>query len=389
MQLKALTKVRKSTVRAQIRRISDHTNGDWSSGFVLRWGGPTGGYWIEVRSPNRFWLGHMNRWVLRSAALPFNVDEQELIIRVDAVGDQIKCWCWPVGEPMPKAPQITLIDNVTPDGTFALYAGTQGGKAIYRWVEAVSLEVPIVDFNGDGTVDIDDLLRLIESWGRDDPAVDIVPDGVVDQKDLEVLMEHWQQDANDPTLLAHWALDEAQGKIACDSAGLCDAALVGDPTWDPDGGQIDGALQLDGLDDCAVAPFVVNPADGPFSVFAWVKGGAPGQVLISQAAGMNWLLAAPTDGCLVTEAKADGHSGSILRSQTAITDGNWHRVGFVWDGASRILYVDGGEVARGPQSALASSTGGLYIGADSKLTAGAFWSGLIDDVRIYNRVVQP
>jgi hypothetical protein len=109
---------------------------------------------------------------LGSVTLPFNIDETELIIRADIVGHQIKCWCWPAGESMPEAPQITVIDDWTPDGTFGLYAGTLGGKAIYRWVKVESLDVPIVDFNGDGTVDSSDLLRLIESWGQDDPAVD-------------------------------------------------------------------------------------------------------------------------------------------------------------------------------------------------------------------------
>ena len=53
------------------------------------------------------------------------------------------------------------------------------------------------DFNGDGTVDIKYLLRIIESWGQDDPAVDIAPppfgDGIVDAVDLELLMSYWEQ----------------------------------------------------------------------------------------------------------------------------------------------------------------------------------------------------
>jgi hypothetical protein len=32
---------------------------------------------------------------------------------------------------------------------------------------------------------------------------------------------------------------------------------------------------------------------------------------------------------------------------------------------------------------------GLYIGAGSELMPGTFWSGLIDDVRIYDRAVKP
>jgi len=41
------------------------------------------------------------------------------------------------------------------------------------------------------------------------------------------------------------------------------------------------------------------------------------------------------------------------------------------------------------QAGLAGSAGGLYIGAGANLASGSFWSGLIDDVRIYDRVVKP
>jgi hypothetical protein len=71
-------------------------------------------------------------------------------------------------------------------------------------------------------------------------------------------------------------------------------------------------------------------------------------------------------------------------SQAVITDGDWHRVGFTWDGSNRILYVDDVEVAKDAPANLAGSDDGLYIGAGSALTPGTFWSGLIDDVRIYD-----
>jgi hypothetical protein len=64
-------------------------------------------------------------------------------------------------------------------------------------------------------------------------------------------------------------------------------------------------------------------------------------------------------------------------------------VGFVWDGSNRILYVDDIEVARDAQTTLVGTYAGLYVGAGSTLAPGTSWSGLIDDVRIYNRVVRP
>jgi N-acetylneuraminic acid mutarotase len=255
------------------------------------------------------------------------------------------------------------------------------------------LNVSSPDFNGDGKVDIGDLIILIESWSQDDPMCDIAPwpfggDCIVDTLDLELLMSYWEQTVDDPTLAAHWALDEVEGDIAYDSAGLSDALIIGDPVWQPDAGRVNGALQLDGIDDYIITGAPLNPSDGPFSVLAWIIGGAPGQVVISQQGAANWLVADAV-GNLMTELKGAGRTATPLQSQTIITDGYWHRIGFVWDGSKRTLYVDGAAVAEDTQDGLGSSDSGLYIGCGKNMEAGTYWSGLIDDVRIYSRVVRP
>ena len=79
-----------------------------------------------------------------------------------------------------------------------------------------------------------------------------------------------------------------------------------------------------------------------------------------------------------------------LESESVVTDGQWHHVGLVYDSTAlkRHLYVDGAEVAvddgfvGGVQS-----TAGLYVGAGQTLDTLTFFSGLIDDVRIYHRAL--
>ncbi len=74
----------------------------------------------------------------------------------------------------------------------------------------------------------------------------------------------------------------------------------------------------------------------------------------------------------------------------------------MWDGSYRTLYVDDVAAAEDTQDGLevsdtedttvvygVSSDGGLYIGASKDLEGGSFFSGLIDDVRIYRRVLSP
>jgi hypothetical protein len=281
--------------------------------------------------------------------------------------------------------------DISPDGTM-LYLSCfkrPGGYGIYDIWQA--LIVPIVDFNGDENVDIQDLLKLIKSWGENDPSVDIAPppfgDGIVDEKDLEVLMGYWGQEIPSPFLVAHWKLDETEGDIAYNSISDNYGIISGNPTWQPDSGHADGALQFDGVDDYVSTDFVLNPPDSSFSVFAWIKGGAPGQAILSQTDGSNWLCLDSVEGCLMTELKLSGRSSGPLLSQMCITDDNWHHIGFVWNGVHRTLYVNGVVAAEDVQSNLASSNNGLYIGASKNLDEGTFFSGLIDDVRIYNVVL--
>ena len=160
--------------------------------------------------------------------------------------------------------------------------------------------------------------------------------------------------------------------------------------WEEVGGVIGGALELDGINDYISTYFILDPSLGAFSVLVWVKGGANGQVIISQTGiGKTWLGLDAQSGTLMTEL-APPSSGFAaqkpLVSEFMISDDQWYNIGFVWDGSFRILYADGIEVAKdtAAQNPLKPATGGLYIGTGKTLAAETFFSGLIDDVRIYN-----
>jgi len=265
-----------------------------------------------------------------------------------------------------------------------------GGQGNYDLWQAPI--IPIVDFNGDEIVNVKDFSKLAEYWGQNESSVDMGPgpwgDGNVDIRDLAVLTEYWLKEILPLSLVAYWKLNGTEGTIARDSVGNNNGTLNGNPIWQPQGGKIGGSLQLDAIDDYVSTPFILDPAAGTFSVFAWIKGGKPGQVIVSQIGGMNWLLADAAEGKLTTELTIAGRLARPLISQTIVTDGVWHRVGLTWDGKDRILYVDDLEVAKDTQASLAGSQGGLYIGAGKNLEAGSFWSGLIDDVRIHSAALR-
>jgi len=307
---------------------------------------------------------------------------------------------WATEEDMP-ARMAGMSTNVV-GGRIYIIGGTSASypysmRLSTVWEYDIGLRPPSPDFNGDGVVDDADATIMVNHWHTNEPLCDIAPepwgDGIVDVQDMAALIEHLGPYSDDPSLVAHWALDEAEGNVALDSVsenGESDGVVFGKPFWLPNGGKVDGAVVLDGVDDYIFTDTVMNPANGPFSILAWIDGGAPGQVVISEPGGSNWLSTDPVDGHLMTElASLFGRSSGPLLSDTVITDVNWHRIGLLWDGLHRMLYVDGVMVAQDTQDSLNIMGTGMYIGTGKAMAPGIYFSGLIDDVRIYNRAVSP
>jgi hypothetical protein len=304
-------------------------------------------------------------------------------------------WGTPVNlGPMVNSPSTDSGPSISPDGrTLYFYSDRPGGYGDDDLWQAPIL--PVVDFNGDGKVSGRDVVIMVACWGQIEPACDIGPrpfgDGTVDEKDLFVLAPYLEPDGavTDPTLIAHWPLDETEGMLAFDCAGENDAILGGTPTWQPDAGEIGGAIQCDGVDDVIITKPVPSLNEGPFSIVLWIKGGGPGQGIVAQQGAANWLYLNPADGSLMTGLTGSGQNARPLYSDVVLTDDQWHRIALVWDGARRILCVDGEEATSDEQDGLLVSGTGLTIGCDCNMAPGTFFSGLIDDVRIYTRAVKP
>ena len=161
---------------------------------------------------------------------------------------------------------------------------------------------------------------------------------------------------------------------------------MGNALWQPAGGQIEGALQFDGVDDYLAAPFILDPTKQPFSVYVWIKGGQPGQTILSQPGAFGAWLSVDPVGALATGLT---FPLPAVTSDTVITDDQWHYIGVVSDGSGMSLYVDDAEVARSDTSPVLPAQSNLQIGAGTNLEPDAFWSGLIDDLRINSRVIVP
>ncbi len=300
-------------------------------------------------------------------------------------------WQVPVNlGPRINGPANDINPRVSPDDNTFYFGSVVGLDVSTYHVWKVPI-IPIVDFNGDGKIDIADVSIMVENWHTNDPLCDIGPmpwgDGFVDAQDLAVLAEHMSEGSRP---IAHWKMDETDGKIAHDSAGYKHGTLNEIPLWRPNEGKFGGALEFHGIDDFVSTPFILDPANGSFSIFAWIKSSTKGQVIISQTGktGERWLWTDPSYGRLTTWLMHPPFDP--LMSGSSVTDGQWHHVGMVYDsiGLKRYLYIDGKEVARDSDFVGGvNSDGGLYFGADKTLQTSSFFSGLIDDIRIYNKVL--
>jgi len=199
-------------------------------------------------------------------------------------------------------------------------------------------------------------------------------------------------------LVGYWTFDEGSGTTASDSSGNGNTAtLVNGPTWTA--GKINQALAFDGLANYVSIPHANALNTYPLTVTAWIKtgttSGARGIVNKYVAGSSNGYQLFMNNGSLCAWYLRDGsnyvYDGSECTLSTAgYANNQWHHVAFVVDGTGARLYVDGLQTASlgwigtpgGP-----TTTQDVHIGHYPGPSGAEYFSGLLDDVRIYNRAL--
>jgi len=186
-------------------------------------------------------------------------------------------------------------------------------------------------------------------------------------------------------------------EMAADSSGNGNTCtLHNGPTWQPSGGQIGGALEFDGNEDYVTiaesSDFKFGTSD--FSMGAWVKTSATTKSYIIDSyrgteGEVGCQIVMNADGTVYFEVRG----GTLLQitSTVTINDGTWHHIfGSADRDSSMNLYIDGACAATGgTNSDEINNNNPVLIGANAWRTnpLGSFFSGIIDDVRIYNRAL--
>lgn len=201
-------------------------------------------------------------------------------------------------------------------------------------------------------------------------------------------------------IVSHWKFDETSGPTAFDSAGTSDGALSGGATFSA-GGVSGGAINLNSL----TADSFVNMGTsfsgftvGSFSISMWINTTATGEVVAlskHEAGTFNGYLMVVNSGAgYGVQDKAwfygSNPAGAEANSTTTVNDGVWHHlVGVYQSGVSISIFIDGAPV-ESVQTAytIASNSAPFLIGGfNISGTPTAAYTGLVDDVQIYNNAL--
>jgi hypothetical protein len=188
-----------------------------------------------------------------------------------------------------------------------------------------------------------------------------------------------------PPLVAGWAFNEGSGTSAADASGHGHTGtLVNSPSWLSSGCKYGGCLSFSGTGRRVTTPDA-NDLDlnQNFTLMAWVQpstasGWRP--VLIKEeSAGLVYLLYAATESGWLDIGGTDldvSASGSLSTS-------TFSHVAFERSGNVMTYWLNGAQIAsRTISGNTTASTGLLAIGGHS-FWGGEWFSGKIDDVRIY------
>ena len=194
-------------------------------------------------------------------------------------------------------------------------------------------------------------------------------------------------------LVAAYGLDEGAGTSIGDASGNGNAGVASGTTWAPIG-RYGPALAFDGTSSgVSIADRDSLDLSSGMTLEAWVKpdalsGGSYGwRTVVFKESGsdMAYGLYANNDANhpaghvnIIGEQKAIGPDQIPLNA--------WTHLATTYDGATLRLYVNGVQVASKAQTGeMLATTGPLRLGANS--IWGEHFSGLIDEVRIYNRAL--
>jgi hypothetical protein len=196
--------------------------------------------------------------------------------------------------------------------------------------------------------------------------------------------------AVDNTLVLHFTFDEGSGNIVTDDSGYQNnGKFKANPKW------VDGksgkALSFNGGDAVEIKSSDSLDITKGITMEMWVK--AIGGAEVKQAGierggweGGEYSIYPVYEGGTVIQFFDLGGCGDAAIKGKSIQGNEWHYLTGTWDGKTISLYIDGElDKSGGCEGTLKSAVTAVQIG--SRNGGERFLTGLVDEVRIYNRAL--
>lgn len=213
--------------------------------------------------------------------------------------------------------------------------------------------------------------------------------------------------SNPPNPIGYWPFDESSGTTAADTSGVGNnGTLQNGPVWVA--GRVNNALSFDGVNDVvnmgSPGVFDYPPNMAAFTLMAWINPATYGEGsrgrIFDKATGSG-----PVNGWafLITNQTANSIQFIVDYATTDITRRSgagtvpltqWSHVAVTWDGstnASNIhIYVNGVETTYSSTvngAGARANDGSASVRVANDALGSRTFSGLIDDARVYDRVL--
>ena len=219
---------------------------------------------------------------------------------------------------------------------------------------------------------------------------DIDRNYMVNFGDVEFLAYNWLRSSVSRGLTGYWKFDEPTGIIAADSSGNTRDGVLNGGLWRPSSGVVDGSLELDGDDYVVATGYKGVLGSSSRTCAAWIKTENTGIFMYwgIQAASSKWAIFINNTvgwGGATGALRVSVGAGRVVAT-TDLRDNQWHHIAIVLadDGSPTTgeikFYVDG---VLEVNSYTANDS--INTTDDSDLLIGSSFTGLIDEVRIYDR----
>ena len=199
--------------------------------------------------------------------------------------------------------------------------------------------------------------------------------------------------AVDDGIVAYWALNDNGGNTASDSTGNGhDGDLIGDPQWVD--GYYGGGLEFDQVGDEVNIPFHENLNSETFTICAWANvepGSTNHRAVVSSRDDFPQrgyiFYAEPGNTWQYWTGGGPNHWQPI--QGPAVNLGEWDHLAGTYTDGKMMFYVNGELVGERDTEIHVNPAQEFLIGAGANETANHnyFFKGIIDEVRLYDRVL--